>query len=157
MLPKKLLLIDDNEDNRTLVKMTLEITTNWTIVTASGGLEGISEAKAQIPDVILLDLLMPELDGLNVYNILKNNEITCDIPIIFMTAAVNNKILTELGNTNAQGILTKPLNTVTLASDVANFCGWHFFSEGKKNRLKILSGKRKSNTCQLRRIYSNPI
>ncbi|MGL6344653.1 MAG: response regulator [Waterburya sp.] len=136
----KLLLIDDNEDNRALIKIALEIATNWEIITASSGIEGINKAKSEIPDIILLDLIMPDLDGLTVHNLLKQNLFTCTIPIIFVTAMVNDKVISELEDANVNGIITKPLNPNSLASDISKMCDWHLFSDLKKNRLKNWNG-----------------
>jgi CheY-like chemotaxis protein len=124
MATKQLLLIDDNEDNRKLVKFTLEMHEGWEITTAIDGVEGITKAEVERPDVILLDVLMPGLDGLTVYEILKSNLFTCTIPIIFMTALNHEKMLAELATTLADGIITKPFDVVNLDSQIAQICDW---------------------------------
>ena len=125
---KQLLLIDDNEDNQLLVKFTLEMNTDWKILIASDGIEGITKAESERPDVILLDYIMPDLDGLAVYEVLKSNLFTCSIPIIFMTAMVQSKILNRLENTMAEGIITKPFDSLNLHSQIVKFCQWEFAS-----------------------------
>jgi CheY-like chemotaxis protein len=154
MNPIKLLLIDDNEDNRTLTKLSLELTTNWEILTASNGIEGISTAESELPDVILLDLIMPEIDGLTVFEVLKQNLVTRQIPIIIVTAMVNSKVLTELRDSGVDGIITKPINTVTLPADIAKMCHWNSFVERKKNRVNNWDSQFWSidsqNVCALR-------
>ncbi|GAB4535023.1 MAG: hypothetical protein Tsb0014_21670 [Pleurocapsa sp.] len=132
----KLLVIDDDDDNRTLIDLTLKITANWKVILAENGIEGISKAESEQPDVILLDLVMSDVDGLSVYEILKHNLFTCTIPVIFITAMVNDKVLRELRKTGANGIITKPFNTVTLAEDVVRMANLNSFSNGKKNKLK---------------------
>ena len=146
MKPVKVLLIDDNEDNRTLIKIALEISTNWDIITATNGVEGIIKAESELPDVILLDLIMPDLDGLTVYKALKYNLFTCTIPIIFVTAMVNNKVLSELKNTGANSIITKPFDPLTLAEKISRICDFNSFllkkwneKPGRLNRTKILN------------------
>lgn len=121
---KQLLLIDDNEDNRTLVKFALEACTDWEISTASNGIEGISKAEIEQPDVILLDLIMPDLDGLTVYEILKFNLFTCTIPIIFMTAWTQEEILSKLEATLAEGVIVKPFDAINLDLQIAKICNW---------------------------------
>ena len=128
MASKQLLLIDDNEDNQLLVKFALETYTDWNIIIASDGIEGITKAESERPDVILLDYIMPDLDGLAVYEILKSNLFTCSIPIIFMTAMVQSKILNRLENTMAEGIITKPFDSLNLHSQIVKFCQWEFAS-----------------------------
>jgi CheY-like chemotaxis protein len=124
MATKHLLLIEDNEDNRTLVKFALETNPGWEISTAIDGIEGITKAEIERPDVILLDVLMPGLDGLTVYEILKSNLFTCTIPIIFMTALTQQKVLAQLETTLAEGIITKPFDVVNLDSQIAKICDW---------------------------------
>lgn len=124
MTSKQLLIIDDNEDNRILVKLALEMNPGWSISTAIDGVEGITKAELERPDVILLDLLMPGLDGLTVYEVLKSNLFTCTIPIIFMTAFTQEKMLCELEKTLAEGVITKPFDVVNLDSQIAKICEW---------------------------------
>jgi CheY-like chemotaxis protein len=128
MATKQLLLIDDNEDNRILVKTAMEMNLEWKVSTAVGGIEGIIKAELERPDVILLDLLMPGLDGLTVYEILQSNLFTCTIPVIFMTAFTQEEVLCELENTLAEGVITKPFDVVHLDSQIAKICQWELSS-----------------------------
>ncbi len=86
MTSKCILVIDDNDDCISLVKSVLEYETEWQVVTASNGREGIAIAQSDLPDIILLDIVMPDLNGLDVYELLKLDITTCLIPIMFMTA-----------------------------------------------------------------------
>lgn len=124
MTTKQLLVIDDNEDNRILVKFALEAHTDWQVSTAINGIEGISKAEIDRPDVILLDFLMPDLDGLAVYEILKSNLFTCTIPIIFITALTQEELFSQLETTLAEGIIIKPLDIISLDSQIAKMCDW---------------------------------
>ena len=124
MATRRLLVIEDNEDNRILIKFALENQTDWEIITASVGVEGIAKAEMERPDVILLDLVLPGIDGLTVYEILKCNLVTCTIPIIFITAVVQAKVLERLKTTLAEGIITKPFDVLTLNSQIAEMCKW---------------------------------
>ena len=125
MTTKKLLLIDDNEDNRTLIKLALEMDTNWKILLAANGIEGIEQAESLKPDAILLDLMMPELDGLAVYDMLKSNLATSSIPIIFMTATTRKNVISQLEDTASAGILIKPLDMASLKSQIKKLCQWN--------------------------------
>ena len=108
MAAKKLLLIEDDLDNQTLIKFALESETDWQVLTASDGIEGITKAESERPDAILLDLYMPGIDGLEVCEILKDNLFTCSIPIVFITAVAQPEILDRLEATLAKGVITKP-------------------------------------------------
>jgi len=87
---KKVLIIDDKEEIRELVDVALR-GTEFEVIKASGGREGIQIAKDQKPDIILLDIMMPEFDGFMTSNILKKYTDTRDIPIIFLTAKKTGK------------------------------------------------------------------
>lgn len=124
MTTKRLLLIDDNEDNRNLVKFALERNLGWQVMTAVNGIEGVTKAELERPDVILLDFVMPSLDGYIVCEVLKSNLFTCSIPIIFITAIAQDTVLARLKSTLAKGVITKPFNPIHLHSRIAKMCGW---------------------------------
>lgn len=121
---KRLLLIDDEETIQEVVQIGIEIEVGWDVAIASSGLEGIAMAEAQQPDAILLDVMMPDLDGLSTVVKLKDNPETCSIPVIFLTAktqAVDKNQLSKLG---VVGVITKPFNSMTLASCIARILQW---------------------------------
>ena len=124
MVTRYVLIIEDNKDNRTLIKFVLENKTDWKVLTACDGIEGITKAQTIHPDVILLDFIMPDLDGLAVLKILKSNLFTCSIPVIFITAMVDDESLSQLKNTLAEGVITKPFDAVNLNSQIAEICEW---------------------------------
>ena len=96
---KKVLIIDDREEIRELVAVTLR-GTEFKAFKASGGREGIQLAREQKPDVILLDIMMPDMDGFTASNFIKQIPDTRDIPIIFLTAKetkVGHKIALKQG------------------------------------------------------------
>ena len=121
---KQLLLIDDNKDNQTLVKTAIEATSNWKVSVAEDGVEGVTIAEFERPDAILLDFVMPGLDGFTVYNILKSNLFTRAIPIIFITGVALERVLERLETTSAAGIIIKPFDTINLRSQIAQMCQW---------------------------------
>ena len=136
MVTKRLLLIEDNGDNRLLVKFALESKTDWEVLTATNGIEGVTKAETERPDLILLDLVMPGLDGLAVYEVLQSNLLTCRIPVIFMTAMTQPKVLRELEDTLAVGIITKPFDVLDLNCQIAQMCHWKINSHLSTNLLQ---------------------
>ena len=124
MAAKHILLIDDNEDNRVLIKFALEAYTDWKVLTATDGIKGITKAKIERPDVILLDFIMPGLDGLTVCEVLKSNLFTCGIPVIFVTAMVQHIAIAQMENSLAVGVITKPIDIIHLDSQIAKICQW---------------------------------
>ena len=117
-----LLVIDDDPDFNTLVKFLLEKDTNWEIFTASDGEEGVVLAKSQQPSVILLDVIMPKFDGLDIYKLLKSDLTTCEIPIIFVTAMVRMKKIIKSKITEDIEVIIKPFNIMKLVGQIINVC-----------------------------------
>lgn len=124
MSSKRLLLIDDNIDNQMLIKTAIETNSNWKVSVAENGIQGVTKAEFERPDAILLDFVMPDLDGFTVYNILKSNLYTRTIPIIFITGVALERVVARLKTTSAEGIIVKPLNTINLHSQIAQMCQW---------------------------------
>ena len=116
--PRSLLVIDDNDDFITLVKFFLERDTDWKIITAKNGKEGIAKARLEQPDLILIDVLMPGLDGIGVYQILKSEKATRSIPAILFTAMLGakKKVQSEVGEDVE--VITKPMGIVCLKNQI---------------------------------------
>jgi len=85
---KKILIIDDEKGFTDLIKSVLEDTGKYTAIAENDGKKGLDTAMAVLPDLILMDLMMPVFDGPYVAQRLKDNEATKDIPIIFLTGAI---------------------------------------------------------------------
>lgn len=121
---KRILFIDDEEDIRILACLCLELETSWEIMVAANGQEGIKLAEEQQPDAILLDAMMPELDGLQTLAKLQINPKTKHIPAIFITAKVQASDRRKFYAAGAKGVINKPFDSLTLASQVSGFLGW---------------------------------
>jgi len=105
----RILIVDDEMDTLLPLKRSLEVE-DYIIVEAYSGNEAIEKAKTEIPDLILLDLTLPEMDGYDVCSILKKDKVTNNIPIVMLTAkdAVKDKVKgLEIG---ADDYVTKPFN-----------------------------------------------
>ncbi len=118
MIPKSLLIIDDDDDTLALVEFVVQNHPDWQIFKASNGKKGIIKALRERPDVILLDIAMPELDGLEVYKLLKFNKITRSIPIIFISAMITAKETVRSQISEEVEIITKPFDIIELLNRV---------------------------------------
>jgi len=114
----RVLIIDDEEDTREIAKMSLSILGGLDVIDAENGKEGIEVASRERPDVILLDMMMPIMDGPSTLEALRSNEVTKDIPVIFLTAKAMTSEIEKLKRMGARGVLTKPFDPTTLASQV---------------------------------------
>ena len=124
MTTKRILLIDDEEDVRTLACFCLELEAGWKMMSASGGEVGIAIAIEQQPDAILLDAMMPDLDGLETIARLKANPKTQQIPVVFITAKAQASDRRTFYAAGAKGVINKPFDALTLASQISGFLNW---------------------------------
>jgi two-component system, OmpR family, response regulator len=113
---KKVLLVDDDDNIRLIAQLTLE--DEWTILSCSSGLEALSVAASEKPDLIILDMMMPGMDGKTTLARLKEQKETADIPVIFLTAKVQRQDLAAYQTMDVIGVITKPFNPLTLADEI---------------------------------------
>jgi CheY-like chemotaxis protein len=119
----KILIIDDEADIRTISRLALERVGGMQVVGAASGTDGIAKAVAEVPDGILLDVMMPEQDGPATFRLLKADPRTAHIPVIFLTAKAMAADVDRLRALGAKGVLTKPFDPMTLAASVRAILG----------------------------------
>lgn len=108
------LIIDDDANIRLATQASIEIVAGWRTLLAASGAEGLAIAQAEKPDVILLDVMMPEMDGMTTLQHLRSNPATRSIPVILFTAtppASDPKTFSEL---SILGIISKPFDAAEL-------------------------------------------
>jgi len=115
---KRILIIDDEADVREVAQVSLETSGEWEVLTASSAPEGIFTACAQQPDVILLDVMMPGMDGPTAVRELRGDSCTGHIPVILFTAKTQAADLRQLSALGTP-VISKPFDPLTLASEVA--------------------------------------
>ncbi len=118
-MSKCILIVDDEEDVRAVIQLGLEMQAGWKVLNANSGEEGIKTAASQQPDVILLDLMMPDMDGITTLKKLKNDPKTQQIPVIVMTAKSKFSVEESLANLDVVAIFTKPLRPLNLAQEIS--------------------------------------
>ena len=123
-MSRKILLVDDEDDIREVAQLSLEMTAGWEVHTASSGAEGVRVAASERPDAILLDVMMPEMDGPATARALKGAAETADIPIILLTAKVQAADRRRFDDLGVAGVLSKPFDPMELAAQVSAVLGW---------------------------------
>ncbi|MCB0156048.1 MAG: response regulator [Anaerolineae bacterium] len=116
----KVLYIEDNPDNMTLVKRVLEIE-GYEVIQAKTGTEGLAKAAENRPDLIITDINLPDIDGYEITNTLKNSADTAHIPVIAMTANVMKKDRESVFEAGCDGYISKPIDVDELPEQIENF------------------------------------
>jgi two-component system OmpR family response regulator len=114
----KVLIVDDDPDIRTIGRLSLCRVGGMEVIEAAGGAEGLQRARQEQPDAILLDLMMPGMDGSATLAALRACAATASIPVIFLTAKALRSEVDHLMLLGAAGVLIKPFDPRTLADNV---------------------------------------
>ena len=122
---RKILIIDDEDDIREVAALSLESVAGWDIVTANSGAQGIARAAEHHPDAILLDVMMPGMDGPTTFRELRKNPSTASIPVLLLTAKVQATDQKRFADLGVSAVLTKPFDPMTLSKQIAGVLGWN--------------------------------
>jgi len=121
----RILIIDDEEDIREVAALSLETVAGWEVTSASSGAQGLNRAIEQNPDAILLDVMMPGMDGPTTFRELRNNPITAHIPVLLLTAKVQSSDQRRFADLGVEAILFKPFDPLTLSTQISIALHWN--------------------------------
>jgi len=124
MAERHILIIDDEQAIQAVASLSLKMEANWQVLTANSGAEGLATATQEQPDAILLDVMMPNMDGIETFQQLQQTPLTCNIPVILLTAKAQAAEQQQFQNLGVAGVITKPFNSLTLARQIAQLLGW---------------------------------
>jgi two-component system alkaline phosphatase synthesis response regulator PhoP len=113
-----ILIIDDEEDLVFFIKSALELHGRFRVLYSTDGKSGIEIARREKPKLILLDIMMPEMDGLEVLKELKEDSQTMTIPVVMLTAKNDDHSMTEAFGSYAQYYIVKPVEMDVLAAQI---------------------------------------
>ena len=120
----KVLIIDDEDDIREVAALSLESVAGWDVLTASSGAQGLAMAAREKPDAILLDVMMPGMDGPTTVRELKKNPATARIPVVLLTAKVQASDKKRFADLGVEAVLPKPFDPMKLSDQIAGILGW---------------------------------
>ncbi|GGO75764.1 response regulator [Nocardioides deserti] len=118
------LVVDDDDSIREITQLALEVVAGWEVVTAESGAQAIDLAAKHQPDVVVLDLMMPGMDGLTTFRHLQAQESTTGIPVVLLTAKVqvgDRQLWDEMA---VAGVISKPFDPMSLAGEISTMLGW---------------------------------
>lgn len=121
---RRILIIDDEDDIREVAALSLESVAGWDVVTANSGATGIETAKAELPDAILMDVMMPAMDGPTTFKEMQKMPEIAHIPVLLLTAKVQGVDQRRFAGLGVAGVLFKPFDPMTLAEQMAGALGW---------------------------------
>lgn len=121
---KRILIVDDEEDIRAVVQVSLEEFGGWQTIAATSGAEGLQLARSDLPDAILLDISMPDLDGFQVCEALQRDPQTKKIPVVVLTAKVLPSDRQRFDLLRVAGVITKPFDPMLIWEEMAAILGW---------------------------------
>lgn len=124
MTTKRILVIDDEDGVREIIQFSLEAAAGYSVLTAASGSEGYAIAAAELPEAILLDVMMPDMDGPETFGKLQANAATAEIPTIFLTAKAQISEQQQFIDLGVAGVLTKPFKPQYLADQIAEILNW---------------------------------
>jgi two-component system OmpR family response regulator len=116
----RILHVDDEPDIREIVDLSLGLNPDFQVRSCASGDEALAAAAEWSPELILLDVMMPRMDGPTTLSGLRKNPKTTDIPVLFMTARAQPREIEQFIALGAQGVISKPFDPMTLAFTVRN-------------------------------------
>ena len=114
----KVLYVDDDPDIREVTALALQLDPDIEVMTEESGIDGLAVAARWRPDAILLDVMMPSIDGPTTLRRLKDNNTTTNIPVIFVTARAQAREIEEFIRLGACDVIKKPFDPMTFAADL---------------------------------------
>jgi CheY-like chemotaxis protein len=124
MLMKRILVVDNERYIQEAIEMCLETIAGWEVMTAGSGSEGLLMAETEQPDAILLDFMMPDMDGLMTFQELQANPATQSIPVILLTGDLRSNDRQKYHDLGIKAVIIKPFNPMTLAEQISQLLEW---------------------------------
>jgi CheY-like chemotaxis protein len=118
---KKILLVDDSSTSRMTTRMLLAGHESYVLSSACDGAEGVEKAIAEVPNLILMDIEMPRMNGIEACRLLKQNETTRDIPVVLLTMRGEEPFVRQGYASGCSDFLTKPVNEQKLATIIKKY------------------------------------
>jgi CheY-like chemotaxis protein len=124
MVVRTVLVVDDDDSIREIAEIALELVGGLNVLSAPGGVRALELAREHHPDAVLLDVMMPDMDGLTTFRHMQGDDAISDIPVILVTAKVQVGDRQMWDGLAISGVISKPFDPMTLAADVARMLDW---------------------------------
>lgn len=124
MATKRILVVDNEQYIQEVIQVCLENVAKWEVLLVGSGQECLSQAAISQPDAILLDVMMPDMDGITTFQKLQENPATQKIPVILLTAKLQSSDQHRYAQLGLTAAISKPFDPLKLAAQVASALGW---------------------------------
>jgi CheY-like chemotaxis protein len=121
---RRILVVDDDDDILEVAQMSLEVVGGWTVTTAADGEQALDRARTEQPDAIVMDVMMPVMDGPTAAVALRADPATAGIPVVLLTASVQPAERAALAELPVAGVLGKPFDPMLLPAELSAILGW---------------------------------
>lgn len=121
----KVLHVDDDADIREITRISLEVVGPFTLLQCSNGFDALEQGPQFLPDIILMDVMMPELGGVDTCARMKDIPNLANVPVIYMTAKAQTREMQSLMDTGAIGVITKPFDPMSLPQQILDLVDQH--------------------------------
>jgi CheY-like chemotaxis protein len=121
---RTVLVVDDDDSIREIAEIALQLVGGLQVQTASGGVEALELTRRHLPDVALMDVMMPDMDGLTTFRHMQADDDIRHIPVILVTAKVQVGARQIWDGLAISGVISKPFDPMTLAEQVGQMLGW---------------------------------
>lgn len=118
MAAQRVLVIDDEDDIREVAQICLTVMAGLDVILARTSHEGLTKAEKEQPDVILLDVMLPDMDGVETFQHLQANPLTQHIPVVLLTAKVQAADQRRFAGLGVKGLISKPFKPTQLAEQL---------------------------------------
>ena len=123
-MAKKIVIVDDETDIREILRHAIELLKDWQVIEAPDGIAALEVIVRERPDAILLDVMMPHMDGREVFRRLRENPATSSIPTIFLTASLQRADVRVLEGLGPLAVLAKPFDPLEIVRKITELLGW---------------------------------
>ncbi len=121
----RILMVEDEADIQVIARLALEAVGGFTVSVCGSGAEALARGPSFSPDLVLLDVMMPGLDGPGTLHALREDPAMGDVPVVFMTAKVQPQEIATLKSLGALGVIPKPFDPLTLSSTIRSIWTEH--------------------------------
>ena len=123
-MSRHVLVVDDDDMVREITQLTLETVAGWRVRSASGGEQALALLREELPEAVLLDVMMPGMDGPATFRAMQEDPALRDVPVVLLTAKMQVGAAQPWEGLDVAGIIAKPFDPMTLADQVSSLVGW---------------------------------